>query len=507
MKIYRLVAALIAASLLLCSCTDSDMPSGELVIENRENIIRMSTYGVDTLNPLRTMSESAAQLLSLIYEPLFYHTENLKPLPGLADSVQISQDGLGVSVLLTKDAVWRDGSPLCAEDVVYSINEIKGNPSLYKHNVSYISSAEPTDDGGVWLTLYEPVMNIEGFLSFPIIKNGSADIIEEETNGTGAFKIAQKSAADLLLTPNEKYRESSGSVSEVKVRIMRNQAACVNAFEANELDIITSGEMDLGEKTPAGDITIRNFASNRFTFLGFNCTKDSYSEPYFRQAVAAVIDKQNVVEKALYGRGVTCYAPINPSAWFYTVAEGPELDIKGTMKKAGYDYSDGKFMDADGNQAEINILVPLESSQKYATAEIICAQLARSGFAAYIHQVEYEEYKSYIKNKNYDVFIGEVLMPDNLDPGFLTANDNYFGFDGEGLAPSISSLRQSRDDTSLLAAVISYEQAFFENPPFVPLYFSADGVVYNENLSGIEQPNFYNSLRGLDKWYFKALAE
>ncbi len=492
---------------LLCSCAMGGEQGGELIIENSENIINLSAYGVDTFNPLRTKSESAAQLMWLIYEPLFYHDEDLRPEPGLAERVVMSADRMYATVVLTDGTVWQDASPLCAEDVVYSINEIKGGDSLYKHNVAYIASAKAQEDGTVLLELYEPVMNIEGCLSFPIIKNGSSGTIDEKPDGTGAFRVSEKNASKLYLVPNEKYRASSGSVTAVNVRLMRSAISCVNAFEANELDVITSSEIDLGQKTPGGNITVRNYTSNRFTFLGFNNTLAKYEQPYLRQVIAEIIDRDKLIESALYGRGVPCAAPVNPDAWFYTQAQGPELDIRGTMSKAGYSLNGGIYTDEQGIQAEVSVLVPMENAQKIAAAELIASQLEYAGISARLEQVSFDEYKSRIDDKNYDMFLGEVIMEDNLDPGFLTESGNYFGFYSQQLSDAAYALRYCADDESLSRALLAYEQVFFENPPFVPLYYSTDGVVYTKQLSGVEQPNFYNSLAGLEKWYFRATAE
>lgn len=483
------------------------LDDGELIIENSENIIHMSAYGIDSFNPLRTRSESAAQMLSLVYEPLFYHSADLRPKSGLAERVEISGDRMSATVFLTGGAVWQDGSPLCAEDVVYTINEIKGGASLYKHNVAYIASAEADGEAAVRLSLYEPVMNIEGYLSFPVIKNGSSDAIEETPDGTGAFRVAEKSASRLYLVPNEKYRGKSGSVSAVNIRLMRSALSCENAFEANELDVITSGEVDLGQKTPGGDITIRNYASNRFTFLGFNNTLDKYSQPYLRQAIAEIIERDKLIESALYGRAVPCVAPVNPSAWFYKEADGPELDIRGTMQRAGYSYNDSVYTDGQGKQVEVSVLVSIENARRIAVAELIAAQLKYAGINANVEQVSFEEYSGRIKAKNYDMFLGEITMEDNLDPGQLTKEGNYFGFNNSELLDAAYALRFCSDDEALAAAMLAYEQIFFSNPPFVPLYYGTDGVVYKKQLSGTEEPNFYNSLAGLEMWYFRASAE
>lgn len=492
---------------MLSSCSGTAENDGEILIENKENIVNISAYNVDSINPLKTQSKSAAQVLSLIYQPLFYHDENLAPKPALASGVQVSADSLHVTVNLSGGVLWQDGSSFCAADVVYSINEIKENASLYKNNVSYIASAKAVANDKVSLALFEPVMNIEGLLSFPIIKNGSAAAIEKGSNGTGAFKISEKTEQKITLLPNENYSPAPVSVSCVNVRVMRNQAACENAFEANELDAITSNEIDLGQKTPGGNIVIKNFVSNRFTFLGFNNALEKYASVNIRQAIAASADKKKIIETALYGRATSCEIPVNPSAWFYKELDGPQFDTEGAMAEIGYRKIDGKFKDESGNTAEISILVSQENSSKLAACEALAAALDYAGFDVKVEAVPFDEYITRISEGRFDAFFGEITMPDNLSPSSLTKSGNFFACEKPELDAALQLMERSTNSESLSAALEEYERVFISDPPFVPLYFASDGVVYTKQLSGISEPNFYDSFRSLEMWYFKAGIE
>lgn len=479
------------------------MRSGELIIEESENVIRISAHGVDSLNPVKTRSQSAKELLSLIYEPLYWHGEDLKPQGALAVRTELSADGLFASVFLAEGITWQDGSPFCAEDVVYTINQIKSGESSYKNNVAYIASASAAGDGSVWLALYEPCMNLEGFLSFPIIKNGSAAEIEDTPNGTGAFRVEEKNAARLYLVPNEHGHAADTSVSGVRVRLMRDAVSCENAFNVSELDAITSSSVELGQRTPSGNIQIKNYTSNRLTFLGFNNTKDKYSSPYFKCVVSEIINREKLIDTAVYGRAEACRIPVNPKAWFYSETDGLELDIQGTMQVAGYTQRDGAYFDEGGRPAEIKILVSEENAQRVAAAEVIASQLIYAGISAVVERVNYDEYLKRINDKSYDAFIGEVTCSDNLDPGILTNRNNYFGFSSQELDDALYSMRTC-GEAQLTEALSDYERVFLSNPPFAPLYYVNDGVVYSGKLSGITEPNFYSPLTGLNRWYFGA---
>ncbi len=102
----------------------------------------------------------------------------------------------------------------------------------------------------------------------------------------------------------------------------------------------------------------------------------------------------------------------------------------------------------------------------------------------------------------YDVFLGEVKMPYNLDPGFLTEKGNYFGYSNSELDDVLYQMRSAHGYDSLKEYIADYERIFKNDQPFVPLFYRCEGMVYKKNVSGISEPNFYNSLRGLESLYF-----
>ncbi len=476
---------------------------GEIIIEEGLNEINMAIYGVDTYNPLKTNSESVAELLSVIYDSLFDFDENLLPIPVLAEEVILTPDKLGVKIKLAKNVKWHSGIPFTADDVVYTINEIKNGGTLYSDNVKEIEIASVDAEGSLLLALREPVMNIEGLLSFPIIRNGSSAELDEKMDGTGAFYVAEQTAHDILLLPN---KDKQSSVSAIRVQVLRSNTACLNAFEMREVDFVTSAVVDLGEKTPAGEISTHMYTSNQMTFLGFNCSLEKYIEPSLRLAVCNIINRENIIEKAVFDKATECRLPINPESSLYSISEGPELDIDGVMNKAGYTKNNGIYIDVNGAQVTISILVNIESVEKISAARLIINQLEKQGIKAELVEAEYEEYKRRISAGEYDTFVGEIKMRDNLDPSFLTSNGNMFRFSDSLVDEAVSEMKGSSTIDELKSKAADYERAFSLNPPFSPLYYRLRGVVYKKEISGITPPTFYNSLSGIEKLYFKAVS-
>ncbi len=484
---------------VLAGCGQTEEPLGEIVIGEGTNEISMAISNIDTYNPLKTQSKSVAEMLNLIYEPLFEFDDKLMPQGALAKDIVISEDRLFVKITLKENVTWHSGVPFSAYDVVYTINEIKNGGTTYSDNVAQIASAEVLEDGSVFLTLTEPVMNIEGLLSFPIIRDGSAAELDSKMDGTGAFYVSEQSVRNILLLP---YGDRVSSVSAVKIAVMRSDTACVNAFELGDTDLVTSAVVNLNEKTPSGEIKTELYATNQMTFMGFNCSLEKYAEPSLRLAVSNMIDRKEIVEKTMLTKAVECTIPINPESDLYKSIVTIEFDTDGVMTKAGYTKTGGIYTDANGVEVSISILVNIESAEKLSVARNISDRLAKQGIKTVIEECEYEEYKRRIEAGEYDVFIGEMKMRDNSDPTFLTQEGNIFRYEDESLSAILYEMKICDNNDSLKSKINDYERTFTLNPPFVPLYFRMEGVVFKKDISGITSPNFYNNLKGLEKVYF-----
>lgn len=501
MIIIKRIIALLLLFVLLFSLSGCKVGfySDEIIIEEGLKEVRLSVYGIDTLNPLLTKSQSASELLSLIYSPLYTFNEKLEPQPCLAEKITRLPDGISAKITLKPNIYWHSGVPFTAEDVVYTINEIKNSDSVYKESLKAISSAYINEFGELIIELKWQVMNLEGLLSFPVIRNGSADEIAANPDGTGVYKLEEKSASEFLLKHTDK---DDAAMPTVRVSVMRTSTACLNAFESGELDLITSAVLNLDETTPAGEIMKYLYPGNNLTFLGFNISRERYQTPYLRLAVSNMIDRKELVDKGLFGMGVATELPINPECSLYTETDMLEYDIEGSIIAAGYTKEGNRYLSPDGEILSIEILVCEENARKIDVANLISAKLNSEGISATVITADYDTYIRRIKAKDYDAFIGEVKMPYNLDPGFLTESGNYFGYANPELDEVISAMRESSNFDELKEHIADYERIFKNDQPFVPLFYRCEGVIYKKNVSGISEPNFYNSLRGLENIYF-----
>ena len=118
--------------------------------ENYEkgNEIVLSMRTTQNLNPLTNEDESVDNILKIMFEPLIAIDNTGKPQPAVAESWTYSEDGSVLSIKIKDNLYWHNGSKITADDVVFSVNTIKGasENSVYKNCVSNIASCTQTGE-------------------------------------------------------------------------------------------------------------------------------------------------------------------------------------------------------------------------------------------------------------------------------------------------------------------------------------------------------------------------
>ena len=103
----------------------------QIIVENGEIVLPLTNF--KTLNPIYTDNLYYFHFSKLIYEGLFEYDENLQPVPRLAESYTVSDDGMNLEIKLKENVLFHDGTELTSDDVVFTFNILKnaGADSIY----------------------------------------------------------------------------------------------------------------------------------------------------------------------------------------------------------------------------------------------------------------------------------------------------------------------------------------------------------------------------------------
>lgn len=518
LKNIRFICTIFAV-VMLCACTngkDSEnanvdkLKDGDLIVRENSNEINVSVSFFDTFNPIMTKSSSVAEFMKTICEPLFEYDEMYNPIGVLAESYAVSDDGMAVSFDL-KSAKFHDGTQLMPEDVIYTVNMIKNNDTLYSDCVKYIKSIYSDEGGKIYIQLSRPVVNFVGMLNFPIVKKDTPQTVDANymPNGTGAYKYyGKQNAGKVIFSANTDWHGGEAGLKNIAVNILKDDTTVAHAFDAGEVDVLASAFAASENSTPRGEYTTNEYTTNALTFLGINNYNKKLSGKLTRQAIELLCDRKKIVDVEVYSKGVPVRIPINPSAWFFPKISEKTTDYETVASLLATDgwtkTENGYFRTVDGAQTDLTlkILVNEDNPEKIRIAGNIAESLNNFGIPATVWQKPFNEYKSYISSKDYELFVGEINIDSSLDPSFLTAlSGNYFGYQSADLENILKEMAKGADSTKMMDLSAQYANVFTEDMPFVPLFFRTQSVIYNKHISGISPPTFYHVYRNMEQWY------
>lgn len=258
-----------------------------------------------------------------VVEPLVYFDQEGNASPGVAELWEISDDRT-VYTFRIRDTNFSDGTPVTADDVVYSLNAMSNSPVVANAAAfEAVSSIEKVDDRTVRVTLDRPSQNFwfgMGNMSGLIQPEAAAGQIATNPIGTGPYKLTEYvSNSHLAFEASPEYWGPEPALKEVLVRIITDGTAGLNAIEAGEVDAAPVNTIDLWEQ-----ITNRGL-DQRFNLVTYPqigeptyAVVNSAIELGIRQAIAKTLDRQafNDAFGASWGAENTCTFALPHQSWY-----------------------------------------------------------------------------------------------------------------------------------------------------------------------------------------------
>lgn len=363
-----------------------------------------------------------------VFEGLTRFAEDGTILPALAESWEIAPDSLSWVFHLREGVTFQDGTPFTAEDVVFSFDRAVAEDSTnaQKQLFAGINEVTAIDDTTVEIGLDQP----NGSLLFNLAWGDAvivspATIDDEATHpvGTGPFKFTRWVQGDRVeLERYDGYWGEAPKLDKVTFRFISDPTAAFAAMMA--------GDVDAFPNFPAPENLAQFEADPRFqvivgstegeTILAMNNAREPFDDVRVRQAVAHAIDRQAVIDGAMFGFGVPIgshFAPQNPAYEDLTglSAFDPEKS-KALLAEAGL---------ADGFETTLALPPP---SYARRGGEIVASQLRAVGIEAEIVNMEWAQWLEQVfKNKDFGMTIISHTEP--MDIWIYARKDYYFGYD------------------------------------------------------------------------------
>ncbi len=362
----------------------------------------------------------------------------------LAESWDVSDDGLVYTFALREGVSFHDGSPFTADDVVFSINHVltKEPAHPFATTLAPITSVTAPDASTVEITVDQVSANLVFFLTQGqgVILNESAiGSIENEPIGTGPFEFTSWTVGDsITLTRNADYWGEPALLESVTFRYINEPNALNNAMLAGDLDILAgvSAPELLAAFEDDDRFEVLQGLTNGEVTMSLNGRRAPLDDVRVRQAITHAIDRQAVVDLAYAGYGTvigTFSTPLDP--WYRDLTHVYPYDpdrARELLSEAG----------AEGITLEM-ILPPVS----YATrsGEIIASQLAEVGVTVNITNVEWGVWlEDVFANHDFDISIVAHVEPRDLHQ--YGNPDYYWGNDSPQVAPILEQADAEPDE-------------------------------------------------------------
>lgn len=392
-------------------------------------------------------------LYSNVFEGLTRFMGDGSVVPGLAESWEISDDGLTYTFSLRSGVTFHDGTTMDAEDVKFTLDRILAEDSANAQKALYaaISAVEVVDAATVRLTLSEPNGNMLFNLAWGdavIVAPESIENIKQQPIGTGPFKFDSWTQGDSIrISQYDDYWGDQPALTEATFKFISDPTAAFAAMMAEDVDVFTGfpapENLPQFEADPRFQVLIGSTEGE--TILSTNNKQPPFDDVRVRQALAHAIDRQAIIDGAMFGYGTpigTHFAPHNPAYVDFTATSAFDPDkARALLAEAGM---------ADGFETTLHLPPP---SYARRGGEIIASQLAEVGIKAEIINVEWAQWlETVFRGKNFGLSIVSHTEP--MDIGIYANPDYYFQYDNPALQELMGTLNATTDPdtrTNLLA--------------------------------------------------------
>ena len=383
-------------------------------------------------------------LYSNVFEGLTRFMGDGSIVPGLAESWEISDDGLTYTFKLHDGVTFHDGTTMDAEDVKFSLDRARAEDSVNAQKALYtgIANVEVIDPLTVKLTLSEPNGSLLFNLAWGdavIVAPESIENIKQTPIGTGAFKFVNWVQGDKIeLERNDAYWGDAPALAKATFKFISDPTAAFAAVMAEDVDAFAGfpapENLPQFEADPRFQVLIGSTEGE--TILSTNNALPPFDNVKVREAIAHAIDRQAIIDGAMFGYGTpigTFFAPHNPAYVDLTgLSEYDPEKSRALLAEAGF---------ADGFETTLHLPPP---SYARRGGEIVAAQLAEVGIKAEIINVEWAQWlETVFKGKNFGLTIISHTEP--MDIGIYANPDYYFQYNNPDFQALMTKLNGTTD--------------------------------------------------------------
>ncbi|MBI2907844.1 MAG: ABC transporter substrate-binding protein [Chloroflexi bacterium] len=377
-----------------------------------------------------------------------------KIVPGLAESWDMTPDGLAYTFRLRPGVKWHDGKPLTVDDVLLSLQRISDPPRGVRSNVSFllkpvVQKIEPVSENAVRVSLSRPFAPLIPVISFAYAPIFPKHVLEakggmaQSVVGTGPFKFKSYSPGVSFeaVRNGDYWVPGKPYLDGVNYFIVKDAATRLAALRTGRVLVtgrvggaLNPNELEVVQKE-VRNITLFPEPSMNGSLVSFNTRKEPFSDVRVRKAVSLVLDRQAARDVLAQGKG-TIGTSLPFTGW--GLEESELAKLPGFRKPKTEDIAEAKTLLSEAGYAQgLRFTITSRARPEFNNAAVFLAgELRKVGIDAKVEAMEDVAFYDRVRIANFDVSMsGAALVvpdPEWMGRYFMPGSgSNYSGNDDD----------------------------------------------------------------------------
>lgn len=394
-----------------------------------------TTSDAVSFHPYLTTDTTSSSYQGLVYTGglLRLDEDTLEYIPNMAESYEISEDGLTFTFHLRQGMEWSDGEPITANDFKWTYDQVTNpdNGFPYLSQLAFITSYEALDDYTLQIKIdeiYAPALGQMSGLITPLPQHVWQGLAwdDPETNPeitkpsvvSGPYKLVEWTRDQrAIVEANDHYwYHGRPNIERRRIEIVPDQDISYQMMKSGECDTGSITPEKLEEARQLENVTVYEWwpVAASWTYIGLNMREGfPTNDINVRHGLAYAIDKQLLTDEVMLGQAKRLCSLYPETSWVYN-PDVPCYDYdveqaKAEFEKSGYTFDGEQMLDPDGNPLTLKLVYGPNTSK---TAELIAVTvqdyLKDIGVTVEIQALEWSAYLDTIQSDNpdWDMFIG-----------------------------------------------------------------------------------------------------
>jgi len=487
------------------------------------------------LIPMLASDSASHDISGLIYNGLVKYDTDLTLTGDLAESWEVSENGLTITFHLKKDIIWEDGVPFTAHDVYFGFKTITDTktPTAYSGDFMQVKEALVIDNHTFKVTYEKPFAPALSTWGNMVIlpkhllegKDITKSALTRKPLGLGPFKLTKWQSGDkLILQSNPDYFEGRPYLNNYIYKIIPDISTQFMELQTGSIDMMSLTPLQYSRQTNTkyfkDNFQKYKYPSRGYTYLGFNFKHPPFQDKRVRQAISYAIDKKEIIDGILFGLGLEATGPYVPNTWAYNAnikKYAYNLNkAKQLLSDAGWSDTDKDgILDKDGKPFEFTIITNQGNAQRLRTATIIQWRLEMAGIKVNILVLEWSTFiNERIDTRRFEAVLlgwGIGLDPDQFDIWHSSKTGekefNFISYNNKEVDQLLEQGRRTFDQEKRKKAYFKFQEIIAEEVPYIFLYVPYALPIVNKRIKNIK-PEPIGISYNLNKWYVpKALQK